>query len=88
MEEILKILYDYSINNKVLSKDAIGRILTIVLEINNLQNKISYEIINDEIISLQNIWDNNNILAEFDMDTTIYIYYLEIFKSIYKNKTY
>lgn len=85
MAEILKIFYDYSINNKVLSRDAIGKILEIVLNENNLQDKVFYEISKDEIISWQSIW-NNNIIAEFDMDTTIYIYYLEIFKSIYKKK--
>lgn len=82
---MLSILYDYSTNNELFSKDAIIKILEMSLTENNLQNTISYEISNDDIFDISNLW-NKNLLAMFDMDAIIYIYYHEILKSINKKK--
>lgn len=85
MDNILNIFYEYSINNKLLDKQAITKILDIILKELNFNNKIIYSISKDERFDLSNIW-NSNILAEFDFDSIIYIYYLEILKSIHKKK--
>ena len=85
MDEIFAMLEDYSKRNIIFTRKAIERILNILLQIDNLQRRVSYEISRDEIISLDNL-QNKNILAEFDMDSVLYVYYREILKSIYKKK--
>lgn len=85
MDNILDIFYEHSKNDKLLTREAIKKILDIILNELNLENKITYSLSTDEIFDISNIW-NINVLAEFDMDSIIYIYYLELLKSINKKK--
>lgn len=85
MDNVLDILYEYSINHRLLDRKAISRIMDIILKTNNYDNKISYIISKDSKFDIAN-WNSDSVLGEFDMKSTIYIYYWEILKSIRKKK--
>lgn len=85
MDDILDILYDYSINNRIFDKEAISKILDVLLTINSFDDKISYLICKDDKTNLSNT-SNGGVLGEFDMNSKIYIYYWEMLNAIRKNK--
>lgn len=85
MDNVLDIVYEYSINHRLLDRKAISRILDIILKINEFDDRISYRITKDNKFDLTNIFDSNT-LGEFDMNSMIYIYYQQMLKGIRKNK--
>ncbi len=85
MDNVLDIFYEYSINNKLLDRKAISKILDIILKNNKFDDKILYIITKDSKFDITSM-GNCNILGEFDMDSIIYIYYWEMLKSIRKKK--
>ena len=85
MDNVLDILYEYSINHRLLDRKAISKIIEIILRDINLNKKINYIISKDNRFDLTNLF-NSNILGEFDMDSTIYIYYWQMLKCIRNNR--
>lgn len=85
MDNVLDMLYEYSINHRLLDRNAVGKIIEIILRDINLSDKINYQISKDNKFDLTNMF-NSNILGEFNMNSTIYIYYWQMLKCIRNNK--
>ena len=79
MDEILDILYDYTIKNKLFDITAIDKILKLLLINNGFRDIISYEIVEKDSF--------NRILGEFNLHSVIYIYYGKLLKRI-RQKAY